>query len=254
MELKRDQTRLSYELKGQGDKTFVFIHGVGGDHTHLAPLSDHFARQAKTLSVDLRGHGQSDKPVQEYSMEGYAEDIHWLCQSLKISHPVLVGFSMGGTIALQVASSHPTFPAAVIVLDSPLFFSEQVTQALHYFLSLLHQDPYHSGIQHILEGGSLPTDQHKGFVARSLFSTPKHVWTSSFSHMIHWDQQTTERLKTCQMPLLYVEAANQLADLLRFKEACPQLMHGKVIGSGHFVGLEAPAQVIAMIEQFLTLY
>lgn len=91
MKLARDGVQLSFETAGAGSREFLFIHGLGGDRTHFAPQVAYFSRSARVLNVELRGHGDSDKPVQRYSIEGFADDIHWLCMQQKIDRPVIVG-------------------------------------------------------------------------------------------------------------------------------------------------------------------
>jgi pimeloyl-ACP methyl ester carboxylesterase len=57
--------KLAYEDRGAGKPAFVFIHGWAGNHTFFAPQAAHFARRRRVVSVDLRGHGGSDKPQLE---------------------------------------------------------------------------------------------------------------------------------------------------------------------------------------------
>ena len=85
---------------------------LGGDRTHFAPQMDYFARQGRALNAELRGHGESDKPQQEYSIEGSAEDLVWLCAQQQITKAVIVGQSMGGNIALESPPVIRTFPRA----------------------------------------------------------------------------------------------------------------------------------------------
>ncbi len=85
----------------------------------------------------------------------------------------------------------------------------------------------------------------------SLLSTPQYVWASAFEHMIAWDNQVAARLKHCKLPMLYIEAAKPLVDIEALHNLCPQLIRGKVVGSGHSLTLEVPDQVNAMIDKFL---
>jgi len=75
MKLAHDGVQLSFDIAGAGPLQFLFIHGLGGDRTHFAPQMEYFARQGRALNAELRGHGESDKPQQEYSIEGSAEDL-----------------------------------------------------------------------------------------------------------------------------------------------------------------------------------
>jgi pimeloyl-ACP methyl ester carboxylesterase len=249
-ELKRDNVRLAFEENGTGEFSFIFIHGSGGDHTHLKPQFDHFSKYARCVNVDLRGHGKSDQPKQEYTIEGFADDIHWLCQTLKIEKPILAGFSMGGNICVDLASRYPNFAKALIILDSGFLYTASVKKMLDHYLKEL-QTNFNSCIHQIVENGLLPTDRCKEYVENSLLSTPQWIWVSMFKNMIAWDEHVAEKLEKCTLPILYIEAANQLVNQVRLKELCPQLINGKVVGSGHSLTLEVPNQVNAMIDKYV---
>src|SRR6516162_4317813 len=94
MKLARDGIQLSFDVTGTGSPQFLFVHGLGGDRTHFAPQMEYFARQGRALNAELRGHGESDKPQQEYSIEGSAEALVWLCAQQQITKAVIVGQSM----------------------------------------------------------------------------------------------------------------------------------------------------------------
>src|SRR5918992_3954823 len=114
MKLVRDGIQLSFEIAGAGPPAFLFVHGLGGDRTHFTPQMEYFARNSRVLNAELRGHGDSDKPKQEYSIEGFAEDLVWLCTQQHMAKPVIVGQSMGGNMALEIAALYPDFPAALV--------------------------------------------------------------------------------------------------------------------------------------------
>jgi pimeloyl-ACP methyl ester carboxylesterase len=61
----------------------------------LASQFDYFGRTHRVVAVDLRGHGASDKPMREYTVAGFADDLAWLCDQLGVVKPVVVGHSMG---------------------------------------------------------------------------------------------------------------------------------------------------------------
>jgi pimeloyl-ACP methyl ester carboxylesterase len=84
MKLGRDGIQLSFEIAGAGPPEFLFVHGLGGDRTHFTPQMEYFARQGRVVTAELRGHGESDKPHQAYSIEGFAEDLVWLCTRQQI--------------------------------------------------------------------------------------------------------------------------------------------------------------------------
>jgi pimeloyl-ACP methyl ester carboxylesterase len=97
--LSRDGVRLGYEEQGSGSPPMLLVHGWSCDHTHFAPQAEHFSKRHRVILVDLRGHGASDTPDQEYTMAGFADDLAFLCEQIGVDRPVVVGHSMGGVIA-----------------------------------------------------------------------------------------------------------------------------------------------------------
>ena len=71
----------------------------------MVPQFDYFGRTHRVVAVDLRGHGASDKPMQEYTVAGFADDLAWLCDQLGVVKPVVVGHSMGGNVAFELVRS-----------------------------------------------------------------------------------------------------------------------------------------------------
>jgi pimeloyl-ACP methyl ester carboxylesterase len=118
--LRRDGVALAYAEAGSGAPPLLLVHCWCGDHTHLAPQFDYFGRTHRVVAVDLRGHGASDKPMQEYTVAGFADDLAWLCDQLGVVKPVVLGHSMGGNVAFELARRHPDLPAAVVALDSAI--------------------------------------------------------------------------------------------------------------------------------------
>ncbi|HMF75576.1 MAG TPA: alpha/beta hydrolase [Bryobacteraceae bacterium] len=94
--VKRGGVSLAFKEFGSGPQTILFIHGWSGNHTFLLPQIQHFSASHRVIAVDLRGHGESDAPDQEYTMAGFADDMAWLCEQLEVKKPIVVSFSMGG--------------------------------------------------------------------------------------------------------------------------------------------------------------
>src|SRR5262249_37927716 len=107
-----------YEDVGSGAQALVLIHCWTCNNTFFEAQVEHFASKYRVIAVDLRGHGESDKPQQDYTMPGFASDVAWLCDQLGVRKPVLIGHSMGGNISLEIARLYPDLPAAVVMLDS----------------------------------------------------------------------------------------------------------------------------------------
>jgi pimeloyl-ACP methyl ester carboxylesterase len=105
MKLARDGIQLSFDFAGAGEPEFLFVPGLGGDRTHFA--SDKVFRPSRS-GVDLRGHGERDKPQQPYSFEGFST-IPSGSAAAGDHQAALVGQSIGGNMALEI-------PAGLVLL------------------------------------------------------------------------------------------------------------------------------------------
>jgi len=250
--LIREGVRLAYQEAGSGAPPIVLVHGWTHDHGYLEPQFEYFRRRHRVVAVDLRGHGDSDKPDQDYTVAGFADDLAWLGRELGLHRPVVVGHSMGGVVALELAARHPELPGAIVMLDSPVFASPQLLDAVRPVIEGLKTPGYREVQRQLVAAVSfLPTDdkERAARIVDHMSSAPQRVMASSFESLFAHDNAAAAR--ACRVPVLYVGAAHPFADLARFRELCPDLTTGQAVGAGHYFQLEVPEQVNAMIERFL---
>jgi len=112
-----NQTSLYYESLGQG-VPLLFIHGLGSSIRDWENQMPYFAERYRVIALDLRGHGKSDKPPGPYSSKQFADDIAALIRSLHIGPAHVVGLSLGGFIACQLAVDHGDLVRTLIVVNS----------------------------------------------------------------------------------------------------------------------------------------
>ena len=115
-----DGTRLRIVDSGRAGATpVVFIHDFGASmyswRKTLLPLA---AAGYRVIAFDNRGFGFSDRPAHGYSNAAYARLVVALLDSLRISSAVLVGHSMGGAIAAEVALAHPDRVRGLVLIDA----------------------------------------------------------------------------------------------------------------------------------------
>jgi pimeloyl-ACP methyl ester carboxylesterase len=201
----------------------------------------------------LRGHGASDKPRQDYTVEGFVDDLVWLCGQLGLRQPVIVGHSMGGNIALELAARHPDLPTAIVMIDSAIVPPAGLVDAVRGLVESLHAPDYQEAQRNFMgEYTFLPTDDptDKARILDVMSAAPQHVMANALDHhIVRWDGAAAAR--ACTVPALYIGAAAPLADVARFQALCPHLVVGQTVGAGHFNNQLVPEQVNAMIERFL---
>lgn len=99
--------RVRYADRGFGDSVVLLLHGFGGDLDNWMFNLDSLAEKHRVLALDLPGHGQSVKTNVDPSLSGMATFVRKFLDVLSVSSVHVVGHSMGGAIAMQLASDSP---------------------------------------------------------------------------------------------------------------------------------------------------
>ncbi len=99
--------RVRYADRGFGDSVVLLLHGFGGDLGNWMFNLDSLAEKHRVLALDLPGHGESVKTNVDPSLSGMATFVSKFLDVLSVSTVNVVGHSMGGAIAMQLASDSP---------------------------------------------------------------------------------------------------------------------------------------------------
>lgn len=115
---------LYYEIHGtvstNGEKPLVLLHGGLFSSSLWGPTLPALAAGREVIAVDLQGHGHTadiDRPI---TVEAMADDIAALLEYLKIPKADIMGYSLGGGVALQVAVRHPEIVNKLVLVSTPI--------------------------------------------------------------------------------------------------------------------------------------
>jgi pimeloyl-ACP methyl ester carboxylesterase len=97
---------VGYRRAGTGE-TVLLIHGLAGSSRTWKDVMPALARRYDVLAPDLMGHGESAKPVGDYSLGAHASGLRDLMWALGVERATVVGHSFGGGVAMQLAYQHP---------------------------------------------------------------------------------------------------------------------------------------------------
>lgn len=249
--LVRDGVSLAYEQAGRGDPPLLFVHGLACHRGFWAAQIRCFARRRRVVAVDLRGHGESDAPHQAYTVASFADDLAWMSGQLELDRPVVIGHSLGGLIALELAGAAPDRVAAAALIDSVLLAGGDRSAVVHALVRGLRGADPPATLRAYFEGFFGPYDDpaRKAWIVDEATKTPPHVTSSVWEESVSWDDAAA--LERCRVRLLYLDAGTPNADLARASELGRELMIGRTIGSGHFSPLEVPDQINAMLGRFI---
>jgi pimeloyl-ACP methyl ester carboxylesterase len=270
--LARDGARLAHFEAGppsspkdppSKDPPLVLVNGWTGDHGIFAPQIIHFSQTRRVVAVNLRGHGRSDAPEQEYTIPGFADDIAWQCAQLGLEKPVIIGHSFGGAIALDLCGRHPALASGMMMIDSIVTPRPGIRDApeVRWLLDGIGGPDYLAVSK--ANAWQIGCDYDDPARRRAIFETyilppcektPQHVAFSAIvNYVLNYDP--VPAAQACKIPMAYISAdvphVNMARDLDLLQKLCPQLTIAKTLLAGHFNTIEVADQVNAMIERFL---
>jgi len=124
--------RMHYELYGSGPALVMIHGGLGGGEGSAATVTNHATildKDYQLIFYDRRGAGQSETPVDGYSMDNQTEDLHSLLVHLGVSKANILGSSAGGPIALLFALDHPEMTENLILINT-MSYAQKEQQAV----------------------------------------------------------------------------------------------------------------------------
>jgi pimeloyl-ACP methyl ester carboxylesterase len=245
--------RLYYERAGSGKPELLFVHGWCCDRTAFRPQFEQFARTHSVTAVDLRGCGKSDRPEDGYAIPDFADDLERFCADAGIDKPVIAGHSLGGMIAVELASRHPSVPSALVLVDpGPI---DPLPETVKFFQDFAEQLEGPTGEEvrraYVQNMGAIDVELAH-WIADLMCSVPLPTAAAVIRGVNAWNG--VRALTLCSVPTLMIRSAlGASPDAVRLRAIKPDLQVGITVGAGHFHQLEVPEQVNAMIERFLQL-
>ena len=246
--------RLAYDVAGAGDPPMIFVHGWCGDRSHFAPQAGHFSAGHAVVTTDLRGHGGSSAPDPgqgAYDLAVLADDVLTVAAAARLRQPVLVGHSLGALVGL-VCAARPGAIRALVMVDPAPITNEPAKAFFRESVDVVRRDEDGSWRTSFARGMFLPTDAaRRQAIIGGFPAVAPGVAAAMLRAMGEFDGASL--LGNVTVPVLSIGSAvpaNSAADLRR---ACPAITVGQTVGAGHFIQLEVPDQVNAMIERFLAI-
>ena len=203
------------------------------------------------LSPDLPGHGVNSLQhgVSVYQM---VEAVAALCARDEAQRALVVGHSMGGMVALELAHRYPDLVQALVLIDSVIFPPAPLRTAIASLAEGMQKANPTATLDEaaaaLFEAADDPSV--KARYRQSLGAIPVSVLREAFkAHLIDYDPVPIAIM--CELPIAYVGAQRPLGDLNEIRSKIPNIRIGQVLGSGHFAPLLVPNQINSMIAGFI---
>jgi pimeloyl-ACP methyl ester carboxylesterase len=246
-----DGTNLRYDDTGSGEPPIVFVHGWCCNRTNWRGQVPHYMKDHRIIALDQRGHGESDKPDQDYTIAGFVDDLTHVIQSLDIDRPIIIGHSMGGVIAMNFARKHPDAARAIVMIDSPaLPLPEALQPVLESSVVALQSDNYVEVVKGFASvqffNADSPPDLVDEIIA-GVAEAPQRLMHTAIADIF---QPHNQEPGPIPVPTLFIRAATNYAPQGAQEERFPGIECDEV-NAAHFLQIERPDETNAMIDRFL---
>ena len=202
-----DRIALSYVE--QGDRSGIpvlLLHGVTDSWYSYQPVLPHLPPSMHVFALTQRGHGDSSRPVSGYRFDDFASDLAAFMDALEIRSAVIVGHSMGSSVAQRFAIDYPDRTAGLVLVGSFVNFrSNPDVRAIWDSAISTLTDPVDPDFIRDFQQSTLaqpvsPTF-FAGVIAESL-KVPAHVWRAAFAGFLETD--FSDEIKQIAAPTLVI--------------------------------------------------
>lgn len=257
--VKANGITLHYYRTGNGTQpSMVLSHGYTDNGLCWTDLAHALEDKYDIVMYDLRGHGLSDAPATGYDINDHVSDIVGLIHALKLEHPVIIGHSLGASIAAIVAARYPDIPQKVVLIDpvglvKPMFESkEDLDRARIQFRKDIDYLKGLSREELIKEAGKRHPAISKE--ARARWADSKMQMKPQILDSVLTIPFLKPYLSKDTVPTLILKADADDATRKEEIDAVSKQPNIKLVhikGAGHLVHLERPEESLAVLKDFL---
>jgi non-heme chloroperoxidase len=250
-----DGAPLAYEERGPADGIpLLFLHGWRADHTIWNPLIEALAEHHRTIAVDLRGSGASQRAPGPYTIEAFSNDLADLIQAVDLDPVVTVSHSMGGALAQRFAIDYPEAVEGQVLIAPVPASGPHFKPSLEAFLRSTVGDPEKTAIwlERLTYGE--PDLETRAMLASAAGSVPPEVAVPMLEAWLRLD--FAGDAATIETPTLVIVPEHDPPMTPSFiREHVVDVIAGSrleiVAGAGHYVPVERAGELAALIERFL---
>lgn len=252
--LAADGSEIRYRVYGSGEPALVFIHGWSCDSGYWDSQLNHFAVEHTVLTVDLAGHGGSaEKQRTDWSMGNFGADVAAAVQDAGVSRVVLIGSSMGGTVALEAARQLPGRVIGVVGVDTfrdiAAPYPKEMTEPL---IENMRAD--FPAATTALVGENFFTERTdpilKKWIVNDMAAAPPEVAIPAMVAYLAMDYGSL--LDGLDLPIIALNSASSPTDEQATRRLAPRFEVVMLEDVGHFPMLERPEQFNRELERIVS--
>ena len=248
-----DHIKVHYTNYGQGDSVLVFVHGWACDQTVWSEQAPALAEKIRVITIDLPGHGQSDKPQGiGYDKDLYARAIDGVVKDADVKSTILVGHSNGAPFVRHYYRKFPTKVKALIIVEGPLhpFFDRDTMEK---FVVPLKGDHYEEAAGRVIDGmtKAIKDAAMREKIKTLMLKTPQHVAVSEFEATADEDLWKEDKIEVPMLLVLAKQPAWSPEYEQFVRKLAPKVDYQVWENVSHFLMMEKPREFNAVVLVFL---
>jgi pimeloyl-ACP methyl ester carboxylesterase len=250
---KSDGIKVHYKSLGKGESALVFVHGWTADMTSWRYQVPAFDGKVRMVLIDLPGHGKSDKPKVEYTMDVFARAVDAVLADSGVTKAVLAGHSMGTPVARQYYRLYPKKVLGLVAVDGRLQKFDLPPEAIKKFVEQLEGPDFKVTMGKFIDGmltKDTPEEVRK-HLKEAYPAAPQHVAVSAMKAMQDPAIWKDDPIKVPVQTIL-AKAPFWTPDYEKYvRKLAPGIDYQMMDGVGHFLMMEKPKEFNALLLAFL---
>ena len=247
---------IRYLQQGNGDEKIILIHGFGGDLDNWLFNLTALSSKATVYALDLPGHGQSSKQINDGSVSSLAQLVMDFMAAIDCGSAHLVGHSLGGLIAQQLAVDHPEKAKSLNLIASAGLGGEINQAYLDGFIGANSRRELKPWLQNLFADGSLVTRQMVDDILKfkRLDGTAQALQLICDACFVEGQQQTllADRLTNPAIPVQIIWGReDQIIPVSHVDSVSDALTVSIIDNAGHMVHMESPAEINQILIDFI---
>ena len=248
---------LEYLDQGEGE-VILLLHGLGSTKADWDLQKESFSKEFRVIAPDIRGHGNSSKPEEKeaYGVTKCAEDMKLLLDKLNIAKCMVVGFSMGGAVAFEMAISYSGLISKMVIVNTAPDFNalgEMGEQMIKERTAMLRSQGMEAMAKKVTEGMFPEEDQEN--LRRSFYSRASRndleAYYNSFITLMNWG--IGDKVRSIEIPTLVIASDMDYTPISLKESYTSKMKNAKleiINNSRHGVTMDQPEQFNKALLKF----